>query len=117
VVSSAGDKTYTVRWSPDLTQITANDNASHWQGYTGYPIIAVLLVLKKLDYDPVIARALAGVPWNALNAQYKRDYDAAIAHVLDGIAAVGGQPDAVGREAERIFDQLRELELYRLTGK
>ena len=47
VTSSTRDKTYTVHWSPDLAHITANDNASHWQGYTGYPIIAVLFVLKE----------------------------------------------------------------------
>lgn len=115
VTSSARDKTYAVRWSPDLAQFTANDNASRWQGYTGYPIIAVLLALKKLDYDPAVAQTLAGAAWHALNAQYKRDYDAAVAHVLRDIAAAGGQPEAVRREAERIFAQLGELELYRLT--
>lgn len=117
VTSSGGDKTYLVRWSPDLTQVTSDDNASRWQGYTGYPIIAVLLTLKKLDYDPAIAQALAGVPWNTLNAQHKRDYDAAIDHVLRDVAVAGGQPDAIRQEAERIFAQLRELELSRLTGK
>ncbi len=117
VTSSGGDKTYTVRWTPDLTQFTADDNASRWQGYTGYPIIAVLLSLKRLDHDPAIAQALAGVPWNTLNAQYKRDYAAAIDHVLRDIAAAGGQPDAIRQEAERIFAQLSELELSRLTGK
>lgn len=117
VTSSGGDKTYTVRWSPDVTQITADDNASRWQGYTGYPIIAVLLTLKKLDYDPAVAQALAGVPWNTLNAQYKRDYAAAIDHVLREVAAAGGQPEAIRQEAERIFARLSELELSRLTGK
>ena len=72
VTSSARDKTYTVKWSPDFRHITSNDNASRWQGYTGYPIIAVLLVLKRLDYRPEAAAALAGVPWNELNKQYKR---------------------------------------------
>ena len=42
VVSSDGTKTYHVEWSPDSNQITSNDNASYWQGYLGYPIIAVL---------------------------------------------------------------------------
>jgi hypothetical protein len=41
VVSSDGTKTYHVEWSPDSNQITSNDNASYWQGYMGYPIIAV----------------------------------------------------------------------------
>jgi hypothetical protein len=113
VISSARDETYTVKWSAgDFRQITSNDNASRWQGYTGYPIIAALLVLKQLDYQPEIAAALADVPWNALNKQYKRDYDAAIEHVLAGIAGM----DAVRAEAQRIFDQLAGLGLEKLTA-
>ena len=53
VVSSNGDKTYTVEWAEvggGLT-VTANDNASYWQGYAGYPIIAALLLLGRLHAD------------------------------------------------------------------
>jgi len=32
VVSSGGDKTYTVKWSPDGGEITSDDNATRWQG-------------------------------------------------------------------------------------
>jgi hypothetical protein len=113
VVSSARDKTYTVKWSPDFRQITANDNASRWQGYIGYPIIAVLLFLKRIDYAPDAAKALANVPWNELNKQYRRDYDRAIDHALKNVA----DPDAIRVEAQRIFDQLAELELEKLTGR
>ena len=60
VVSSDGTKTYHVEWSPDLNQITSNDNASYWQGYMGYPIIAVLMVLGKLEYRTEVADFLAG---------------------------------------------------------
>ena len=61
VMSSDGTKTYHVEWSPDLNQITSNDNASYWQGYMGYPIIAVLMVLGRLEYRTEVADFLAGV--------------------------------------------------------
>ena len=45
VVSSGGDRRYTVEWTDDLATIAANDNASYWQGYLGYPAVAVLLAV------------------------------------------------------------------------
>ena len=113
VVSSAGDKTYDVTWSKDGRTITANDNASYWQGYTGYPILAVLLVRGEVHAGEDAVQALAGVPWHKLNKQYKRDYDAAVAHVLAGLPA--GAPDAAAIEAAvgDVLEQLAALDLQR----
>ena len=43
VVSSDESKTYEVETSADGREIASNDNASYWQGYVGYPAIAVLI--------------------------------------------------------------------------
>src|ERR1035441_7523817 len=51
VGSSSGDKSYTVEWAKEFSWVTSNDNASHWQGYLGYPIIAVLFLQGKIAYD------------------------------------------------------------------
>ena len=51
VLSSERDKTYTVKWSGGERSITSNDNATRWQGYIGYPIIAVLLETGRIPYD------------------------------------------------------------------
>ncbi len=109
VLSSERDKTYAVRWSADGRTITANDNATRWQGYTGYPIIAVLLQIGLLPYDAAIAEMMKGVPWHALNQQYKRDYEAAIEHVLREISERGGDVEAIRREVARIYAALEEL--------
>lgn len=113
VLSSERDKTYTVKWSADGRSITSNDNATRWQGYLGYPIIAVLLQTGRIPYDAVAAGALAGVPWHALNKQYKRDYDAAVDHVLSGVS----KPDAVRQDAARIYDALAGFALERPEPK
>ena len=44
VVSSDGAKKYRVEISADGREISSNDNASYWQGYLGYPAVAVLLI-------------------------------------------------------------------------
>jgi len=113
VVSSSRDKTYDVTWSADMRRITSNDNASHWQGYIGYPIIAVLLKTGTIPFSPHIAGQLAGVPWKQVNEQFKRDYDQAVNHVLDQIEAKGGSRSEIIDEVERIYQALATLALER----
>jgi hypothetical protein len=117
VLASERDKAYTVKWVSDGPGITSNDNATRWQGYAGYPIIAVLLHTGRIPYDPAAAAALAGVPWHALNEQFKRDYDAAIEYVLAQIDRVGGDAGGIRREAERIYAALGDLQLARPEPK
>jgi hypothetical protein len=113
VQSSSHDKTYNIEWSEDIHEITSNDNASYWQGYIGYPIIAVLLKMGKLPFNTHIAELMAGVPWKVVNDQYKRDYDKAINHVLDQIEAKGGKRTKITQEVEKIYEQLGTLGLQR----
>ena len=113
VVSSGGDKTYDVEWSGDGRTITANDNASYWQGYLGYPILAVLLARGALHADAEAVAALAGVPWHDLNKRYRRDYDAAVAHALGELKEHGVDPALVERQVDAVLEQLAALDLRR----
>ena len=113
VTSSSGDKVYTVEWTDGMRRITSNDNASYWQGYAGYPIIAVLLATGMIDYDPKVVAPLAGVPWKRINDRFKRDYDKAVESVLDEVEAKGGDRAAIVAEADRIYDELAALHLER----
>jgi len=113
VTSSSGDKVYTVEWTDGMRRITSNDNASYWQGYAGYPIIAVLLATGRIGYDPAVVAPLAGVPWKRINDRFKRDYDKAVESVLDEVEAKGGDRAAIVAEADRIYDELAALHLER----
>jgi hypothetical protein len=73
-----------------MRQISSNDNASYWQGYAGYPIIAVLLATGAIEYDAKVAEPLAGVPWKQINERFKRNYDRAVEAVLQDIERGGG---------------------------
>lgn len=117
VLSSERDKTYTVKWSRDWRSVTSNDNATRWQGYIGYPIIAALLVAGRIAYDKRLGATLAGVPWHALNKQHKRDYAAAVEHVLRELAERGSDPNEIRAEARGIYDALAALQLERPEPK
>jgi hypothetical protein len=93
--------------------VTANDNASYWQGYLGYPILAVLLARGELHADPAAMTAMGGVPWHDLNERFKRDYEGAVTLALSELAGRGGDPALVERQVTAVLEQLDALGLQR----
>lgn len=113
VKSSAGTKSYIVEWNDDVSEIAANDNASYYRGYLGYPIVATLLVLGKLKFDSVIAGYLRGIAWKAINTKYKNSYDRAIDEVLSDLESHGICRRIIEEEVDRILAQLGVMSFRR----
>jgi hypothetical protein len=113
VTSSEGDKTYEVEVSPDGREVSSNDNASYWQGYVGYPPIAVMLARGLYRPPASVIDALAGIPWKELNRRFRNDYAKTLAEVARQLDASGHDPDVVHSEADAILDWLRKLAPYR----
>lgn len=107
--SSGGEKEYTVRW--DGNTYYSDDSASFWQGYPGYPVIAVLMLQGRLSLNRKIAAFFSGVNWSALNKKYKRNYAKAAAEVLSSIKANGGDVAAVNAEIEKVYEEIRQLDI------
>lgn len=104
-------KEYIVTWDGDI--YTSTDNATYWQGYAGYPVLAVLLLQGRLPLDRALADQFSGIDWHALNERHKRDY-AAAAHVAmeqNGISA-----EAAQAEARRVLITLGELPVILRRG-
>ena len=117
VRSSSGEKTYIVEWSEDFSAITSNDNASYWQGYIGYPIIAVLMALGKLAYNASEAAYLAGVHWKKINDEFKRDYAKAVDVVLAAAEEKGANRASIAASVDQIYADLQKLGLQRSGAK
>lgn len=109
VVSSDRKKRYTVTWEGDL--YTSNDNASYWQGYAGYPMIAVLMLQGRLPLDRQIAGYFKGINWTELNARYKAKYDRAVAEVMGRLREEGVDTEQVDAEVNRVYCALKELNI------
>jgi hypothetical protein len=109
VTSSDGSKIYEVETSADGREIASNDNASYWQGYVGYPAIAVLIARGLYRPPANVTDALAGVPWKELNRKYKNDWAKTIAEVEKELEQAGHDPDAARSEAEAVMSFLRTL--------
>lgn len=113
VGSSDGTKKYRVEISADGREINSNDNASYWQGYLGYPAIAVLMARGTLHASAEATRALAGIPWKELNRRFKNDYARTTAEVARIVEERGGNFDAIRAEAASILEALAALGLER----
>lgn len=106
VTSSEGSKFYTVKFDLDVNKITSNDNASKWQGYTGYPIIAVLMKLGKLSFDSELADELKGIEWKKINSQFKNDWSK-----TEEMIFTGKDKEKFEKFASEILSQLKQLAL------
>ncbi len=109
VDSSDKAKRYTVTWNDDF--YTSNDNASIWQGYAGYPMIAVLMLQDKLPLDRTIASHFKGINWKALNTKYKNKYDMAVAEILESLKEQGVDTDAIQTEINKVYESIRTLDI------
>lgn len=107
ITSSNGEKCYEVKWEGDVYK--SNDSASYWQGYAGYPIIAVLMEQGRLPYDRDFAQRFSGVDWNKLNKQHKRNYDAAAQEAFDEVGLLPDERAEANTAARAVIDALAEL--------
>jgi hypothetical protein len=109
VVSSDHSKSYQVEISADGREVSSNDNASYWQGYLGYPAIAVML---KRGLCPIRAEAispLSGIPWNELNRRFRNEYSRTIGEVMRRAKERGFDSKMITAETEAVLSQLREF--------
>ncbi len=109
VASSDGTKIYKVESSADGAEISSNDNASFWQGYLGYPAIAVMIKRGFIQADESATQALAGVPWRQLNTQYRNDYDRTLEDVMQRAALNGFDPAAIRAAAAAVLEAVRRI--------
>ena len=109
VLSSDRSKTYQVEISADGREISSNDNASYWQGYLGYPAIAVMLRRGLCPVRAEAISALSGIPWNELNRRFRNDYSRTIDEVMRRAEERGFDSRMIAAEAEAILAKLREF--------
>jgi hypothetical protein len=109
VLSSDRSKTYHVETSADGREISSNDNASYWQGYLGYPAIAVMLKRGLCALRPEAVSALNGVPWKELNQRFRHDYSRTIGEVLRRAEERGFDSKIIAAEAEAVLSKLSDF--------
>ena len=114
VVSSEGDRVYTVYVDPDRGVAYSDDNGTRFRGYIGYPIISVLMATGRLEVDSELAEKLRGVPWRRLNETMK-SYRRVEEYLKKMLKAKGVDPARVDAYVEKVMRQLSTLKLRKLN--
>jgi hypothetical protein len=109
VLSSDRSKTYQVEISADGRTISSNDNASYWQGYLGYPAIAVMLKRGLYKIRAEAIEALTGIPWKELNRRFRNDYNRTVEEVMHQAKERGFNCSIIVAEAEAVLSKLSEF--------
>jgi len=109
VDSSDHSRTYEVQWEGNAYSST--DSATYWQGYPGYPVIAVWMLQGILPHEEGAEQLLKGIAWKQLNEAHRRNYDAAAEDALTHLQQQGIDPAPAVRLAGEINAALGNLDL------
>ncbi len=109
ILSSNKAKEYMVSWNEAV--YAANDNGTYWQGYPGYPIIAVLMLQGKLPWDERIAELFSGINWIQLNKAAKGDYAKAVDTVFQQLDCDDDTRKRAREEVEQVYESLKNLDI------
>lgn len=109
VDSSDYSKKYIVKWEENI--YSSSDNASFWQGYPGYPIIAVLMIQKKLSYNIEIANYFKGINWKSLNKKYKNNYSKALNEIMENLKEKDIDVDKINSEIKKVYEEIKNLDI------
>ena len=108
ITSSNDEKQYTVVWNEN--EITSNDNATVWQGYPGYPVIAVWLMKNRISYQKDIIKYFKNIDWHEINKQNKRDYQKGIEDILNALREDNIDTEKIEEEVNRIYFAIENLD-------
>ncbi len=120
--SSSKGKFYTVTWNDDLSQMMSNDNSAYWTGQVSYPMISILMLKGKIQFDPKICDLLKGFAWKDINQtpyklRGKNDFDKTVEFVLNELENRGEDVEFVKSETQNIADQLDSLQIEHLGNR
>jgi len=109
--ASVPGRTYTISYIPDTNIITSNDNGSLHGGYLGYPAIAFLLKIGKLNYHPEFLPYLKGIDWKGIKQKVNKNHEETLRVLLGVLFQQGVDIDVLVQEVNQIFQQLSVLAL------
>ena len=105
IISSDHHKEYIVLFKENT--YSSNDSATYWQGYPGYPVLAVLMKQGKISTRPEIIEQFKNVNWHQINEKYKHDYASTLTYVIKDFK----DKNKIEAEITKEYTELSKLEL------
>ncbi|MFA6602758.1 MAG: hypothetical protein WCT01_03050 [Candidatus Shapirobacteria bacterium] len=115
--SSSKGKFYETEYDSATNQIMSNDNTAYYTDSVSYPMIALLMLNGKIEYDQSLLETLKGIYWKDINQKFKNNYDQAIEFVLTDLSNKGVDISSLKLKIDNIFSNVCNLELSFLGPK
>lgn len=107
VKSSNYEKEYLIKWNNNL--FYSNDNSTYWQGYIGYPVIAVLMIKGDLSLNKSISKYFKNINWNKLNKDNKRNYEESLNQILSDVS--DSEKELIFCEINKVYEEIKQLKI------
>ncbi len=115
--SSTKNKFYTIKYSPETSQIMANDNATWFVGYLGYPALTLLLFIDKIKFKKEIVSFFKNIPFKEINQKNKNSFTKTQLEIDKILLERGLDLELLKQEIKQIFQQFAALALKPLGKK
>jgi hypothetical protein len=115
--STSKGKFYEVEYKQETKEIMSNDNMAYYRGEVSYPMVAMILAKKEIEYDESILKYFVNIPWKDINQKNKNDYMKSVNEFLDRLKEKDVDVISIQKEVEKIFGYISELELNYLGNK
>lgn len=112
VYSSSRNKFYDVTYNKKENSIMSNDNSAYWQGYLGYPAVALLFRIGELEYKPELAILLKNVAFKDINQKHNNDFEKALVEILSPLS--WQQRNELDEYMSKILEDIKKLQLKKL---
>lgn len=109
VTSSNGERQYKVTIKGN--RYRSDDNATKFQRYAGYPILATLMLNGSITFPTNLTSVMKGINWNAINKKYKRNYAAALNAALTDKGLSATEIDEVKAAINNSYEQFVQSDI------
>ena len=102
--TSNNNKFYDIKYDPIIGSINSNDNEAYYTHSLSYPMIAYLMLTKKIPFERELLEILRDIDWDSINQNFKNDYDKSIRFVLGELKKNGDDVEFIKKEVKKIYD-------------
>lgn len=113
--STSGNKFYTINFDLEKMKFMSNDNMAYYKEEISYPMLAVLLLKKKILFNEEIIPYFKNVPWKDINQKNKNNYMKSVDDFLGKFNY--GTRSEIEKETNRIYEELLKNKILTLGEK
>jgi hypothetical protein len=115
--STSGNKYYDIHFDLNTGATMSNDNSAYYTDTLSYPLIALLMITNRLDYDKDLLQYFKNIFWKDINQKFKNDYDKAIDYVLAEFVIKNYPVEKIKNKINLIYKNVCALKIKQLGPK